>query len=790
MSTTPGPSDDWYVFNLYPPPPVQSLGSVQYLFSDDPVVALQGDAERKRTPRQINAFLAGQTVDDPALGLTRDVAYRSYIVHRLWPESVQPDPAKRVPLGNAPSIAVNASKRQAQLEQVLKRLSDANQQAEQQRLFLFNVIVALEWVPTAEYLERLKWTFRQMSDLLYDITNGAMAFGQVIFADDTWLDSADIQIMASNRLLPRSWVSGLLVDPKHMPIRAGRGIWNKRAQVALNWDEYEAYSALVHEWAHYALNQRDTYLAALSVTQSPPNTNVLVNDPQQDGRSKIVVPQYRAKTDSIMATPNGSSELSPLNLQDIDPQGKYYPGLKIPEPFAGPNRLPLPLPAFGCVGKLAGTLTQLEYRILPPTDCVLKNKSNWVYIIHMDAQEQRVIAQGTFDAMADDPKQGFQLLGAREGDTILVIGEYDNNGMKMPTVWTGTCPASNGKAAVEVAWAAFQPTNLPVITIEPGPVPDPGTMNSRSTLPNATTEPQAQIKIPSVRGGMLSYTLNGTSSTVANQPQVQVFPLGANGALDSQVLSDFVGATSLDGHILIQTNGQPLMINAYSQGGGPASAPNVTTNPITAGSADGEVLLFFDSQDALKDIERQAKDEADEIEKKAEFAKANASVRIVTTTLPSITLNNPPGTALSDSFAIASNNPIPDGLYATLVILMDPSWFSTDQNVFIYRVSDGTQLPTYVPPDSAFAAAPLDQMTAPSLFDSAATQHLECFALYAVPRSQQTTTASGSQTEAATNGLMPKPLSMNGEGTNGFGHVTQDSAAELTKGDSQADQAA
>lgn len=71
---------------------------------------------------------------------------------------------------------------------------------------------------------------------------------------------ADIQIMASNQLQPRSWVSGLYVAAKYMPIRMGRGMWHRKRKVAVPWNEAESYRALVHEWAHYALDLRDAYL--------------------------------------------------------------------------------------------------------------------------------------------------------------------------------------------------------------------------------------------------------------------------------------------------------------------------------------------------------------------------------------------------------------------------------------------------------------------------------------------------------------------------------------------------
>src|SRR6185295_883039 len=93
------------------------------------------------------------------------------------------------------------------------------------------------------------------------------------FGDATWLTGADIKIMSSNRLLPRSWVSGLHMAEKYMPIRAGRGVWHKRNRVTIPWDEPEAFRTLVHEWGHYALELKDEYLEVRAVVPSTGNGN-------------------------------------------------------------------------------------------------------------------------------------------------------------------------------------------------------------------------------------------------------------------------------------------------------------------------------------------------------------------------------------------------------------------------------------------------------------------------------------------------------------------------------------
>jgi len=136
----------------------------------------------------------------------------------------------------------------------------------QRSIYLFNVLVALEWHPDEEYMARLESAFRRASDLLFEITDGWMAFGQVVFGGPELMDCADVQIMASNRLFSRSWVGAMHADKrypndeKYMPIRIGRGLWKHNRRASVSWEEPEGYRTLIHEWGHYALTLTDEYL--------------------------------------------------------------------------------------------------------------------------------------------------------------------------------------------------------------------------------------------------------------------------------------------------------------------------------------------------------------------------------------------------------------------------------------------------------------------------------------------------------------------------------------------------
>jgi hypothetical protein len=89
----------------------------------------------------------------------------------------------------------------------------------QPHLYLFSILIAFEWQPSARTIQRIQVAAKKASDFLYDVTDGFMAIGQVILGSHKLLDAADIQVMASNRFHPRSWISALHEPHKFHPIR-------------------------------------------------------------------------------------------------------------------------------------------------------------------------------------------------------------------------------------------------------------------------------------------------------------------------------------------------------------------------------------------------------------------------------------------------------------------------------------------------------------------------------------------------------------------------------------------
>ena len=543
-------------------------------------------------------------------------------------------------------------------------------------LYLFNVLVAMAWKPSNRYFRQLQAAFRQASDLLYDVTNGLMAFGQVTFADATAMDIADIQITASNQTLPRSWVGGLLYDDKYSPIRIGRGAWVRNRFEVIPWDEADGYHAIIHEWAHYALEKRDEYLAASKQFRT------------RARQFALVVPTVGLGDPSIMATPQGRSELD--KLTDFKP--KFYPITIQPKASdEGPWHLPLPLPRFRVEGELRGLEDSIlepifltprairnsgsgsgyvdeELEVAFPADFQPELSDRWaVYVLGADTSGagQRIVAQGLLDARAVSRKR-FTLFGvANKGDdTVLLIGKPQGN------VSVRRWPAQERPRGTVVT--GFP--SLPFVDVIPLPLqgdPRTGEVVVRTDL------------------------LDGWTPTL--------FPGGKESGHPSK----------LDGQVLVR-RAEDALICDYSRGGSTCSCYPVPTNPLSAGAADGGALIFGHGPDSRHVDDR--------------FKGLFEGIAVVTTSIPWLPVDAPDGSrAISNVFSVASNASIAgrdeqllqDGLNPTLTIFYDPSALQEGEVLRIYRqVGDEdawTAIPTFVPTGSLYAAAPLDEGTAPDL---------------------------------------------------------------------------
>ena len=93
-------------------------------------------------------------------------------------------------------------------------------------LILFDLDVSLEWDARNDtlFLQQLEQSFQDASALLYDITDGQIALGQInLFHDKLYWGSADIVIRADNSLRPSAAIGGVVNLPVDDPGNEAEG---------------------------------------------------------------------------------------------------------------------------------------------------------------------------------------------------------------------------------------------------------------------------------------------------------------------------------------------------------------------------------------------------------------------------------------------------------------------------------------------------------------------------------------------------------------------------------------
>jgi hypothetical protein len=723
------------VFNLYAQP---SFGQqATYMYTNDPVIRLeeQGGPQPRNAVQLEHLSNRALPTDDPIFGSSLAWAFGSYIVHRLSAsdEGIQPS---ELPTGLEPPQAIDQALRSRQLEAIWAGGGGSRP------LCLFNVLVALEWNPSRRYLRQLEWAFRRASDFLYDVTDGYMAFGQVVFGDVKWMDCADIQIMASNRFHPRSWTNGLHDPRKYTPIRVGRGIWHKNNRVTIPWDEPEAYRTLIHEWGHYALALKDEYLSQKKVKPAAPNSSRLV-DAESGGRKEtVVVPGISLAVESIMST-LATSELLPQSERNSSKRksnewGKLaakaeFSFLRIArdhQPLDGPLQLPMPLPRFQRVGALADLAADADDLILTIPDDLIQYEHCWVYLLEGEpASPKRLLVQGTLDARAED--DGFRLLGAQPGQQVILIGlspERTTHGGE-PVVLCAEISAAKsraigGKDAQMTKWKTVTPRPFPMVDVVPAP--DSASAAGRDT--QGSTSQNSALRQIYVRLADIGLPKAGS----ADGFDLLVFPLGGTEPIAVRGPTDPIQVSSLDGHVLVRSkDGTQMTICTYSQGGGPGASPPVQSNPTTAGSAEGNVMLFF------FDPEQGPAhgDEALPYEQLSSITNDKyGHIKVITTMNHGVSAESDMQPR-SYVFSIASNDALPD-YDPTLVMYYDTDTERQGGELRICREVGGKwqNLPTYLPEGYSYAATPFNDKTAETLVArNPKGERIERYRLYWAP---------------------------------------------------------
>jgi hypothetical protein len=619
----------------------------------------------------------------------------------------------------------------------------------QRSLCLFNVIVACEWWPLSQsYQREVMWAFRRMSDFLYDVTDGYMALGHVAIGNSDWMDYADIQILASNRLHPRSWVSGLQIEPKYMPIRVGRGRWNKSVGRTIPWDEPEGYRDLVHEWAHYALGLKDRYLGTRPLYLKEGR---LVEAGDGLPAVTLALPSINLPLESVMSSMVGTSEL--VNNSGVDGKASEwanlqwrFPDLRIPDTFRanmGPGALPLPLPEIQFIELASATPKadpQDEPRFSPPVNEKLPKPGAqtgtyfrlginhcWVFTVRGTLDKpQNLIAHGTLEDRSIT--QAFALPGAQEQDIIILIGEgyevqptLDGEAPKIggdtpkPLVLTHTITSLNqetGECKLEGSWDVATPERFPLVDVYPRREPE-------ASKPYHI---RAEVDADGWRGWIFPLG----SSKLAEQLAWSQNSADQSRSLSGQISTESGSLSSLDGHILMLNDAMQVTVAAYSIGGGPATVSVPFPAPITAGSSEGNAMLFFYDPKASIPRPSNAQPNASDVPTSStaadpgetaapkDVSQDDEPILTVTTRNHGISIGGDDYQTCSYTYSLAPNKQLPVGNVATLVLAIDRATPGNDNALEMRRYTGPAEngswqqkVPALHDPALSIVAAPL-----------------------------------------------------------------------------------
>ena len=217
-------------------------------------------------------------------------------------------------------------------------------------LVLFNLDVSLEWDAwqDAAYNSQLEFNLKRASDVLYDITNGQAALGQVnVYYNRQRWNSANLRLYATNQLRPHAGQGGLVTHPVTDPLATSVVYWPGQVSLGATWNRYGNAGAtlgddwprtLAHELGHYLLYLGDNYLgvspATGLITPTRACTGTIMTDSYRDDYSELRGPAdwLPACADTLSNQATGRSDWVTVQT--------FYPALHITS-NAGPKALPL-----------------------------------------------------------------------------------------------------------------------------------------------------------------------------------------------------------------------------------------------------------------------------------------------------------------------------------------------------------------------------------------------------------------------------------------------------------------
>ena len=307
--------------------------------------------------------------------------------------------------------------------------------SEDNPLLLFDIDIALEWDARNDesFLIELEDGIKRASELLYDVTNGQAALGNVrVFQGKEGWSDADAIVSANNGLRPSAAIGGITQVPLSETVRVGltgtKTISNAYAggQIRMGtvWDPFgennadlgpDWWQTLAHELAHYLLFLPDDYLGfkdeiALGTINCQGSFMTSSFDPEY---SELLTESawLGECQDSLAERTTGRNDWETVRA--------FYPVLNEPDGIlAGPNNLPLEVTSVLFYDPL-GSRSALRAR-----NFVVRDEKNERLRLP-SAQAYLFQTQGT-DDLSDDVlvRLGTPTGG---GDRLKIRGAYDGD---------------------------------------------------------------------------------------------------------------------------------------------------------------------------------------------------------------------------------------------------------------------------------------------------------------------------------------------------------------------------
>jgi hypothetical protein len=475
--------------------------------------------------------------------------------------------------------------------------------SEDNPLLLFNLDMSLEWDARndGDFLEDLEYAIQQASAVLYDVSDGQAALGEVrlYHNKENWV-SSDIVIYAQNGIRPRASMGGVadeLTDDLGLTGVITNAYGPGQVRMGPNWDPFgesltelsvDWQRALAHELAHYLLYLPDNYLGVVNgIPVSIDCKGSFMTSTYDEAYSEFLTSSgwLDPCTDSVAAHTTGRTDWETIQ--------RFYAMLHQPGATnAGPSTLPL---AVTSVKEIAPPVPAVTFAPLyfdlrdAVTQDLLPVPKAYGYLFKTQGTEgvtdDTVIALGATVGDGDRIK----VRGAEAGDRLCVFGPYDE---AAGTAYAGCLPAlaATNRSVPMDSVADWQPVIIvQAITSR--------TLHITATL--AVSESALQVQV------FPAYGAPGAATLVA--PAAAMEPVGTSGRVFAQVLT--LDAPAFEGFARVWVPGGAALREALSQfylspPWGPNNRPGISNADRRAwganqrqlgapvASGDGQVTIF------------------------------------------------------------------------------------------------------------------------------------------------------------------------------------------------------